>query len=363
MKNMVFMGTLVTRGKGQFIATSTGMGTEIGKIASMLAQNESETSTPLQVSLAQLGRWLVGLCLAATLFIVVSGIIRGEPVRKMFFTGITLAVAAIPEGLPAIVTVSLAIGVQRLAKRSAVIRRLGSVETLGCTTVICSDKTGTLTRNEMTVRTIVTGDEAYDISGSGVEVSGEFFRNGKRIVPTREANLLHILKLCVLCNDAQLKRNTNHRGIMGSLTGLLQKNQDSLNVQGDPTESALLVAAAKAGIFHESLTKEHKRITTIPFESERKMMSTVCTDPVQTYIVCTKGAPEVVMRRCSHIYLADRVVTFDRSMRSKMEKANEELGEQAYRVLAVAYKHSKTPYADATQRAEQNLVFVGLVGI
>jgi Ca2+-transporting ATPase len=360
-KNMVFMSTLVTRGRGLFVVTKTGMNTEVGKIAGMLDGDSFDVDTPLQARLSQLGRWLVALCLGMTFIIVVVGIMQGEPIRKMFFIGVTLAVAAIPEGLPAIVTISLAIGVQRMVRKNAVIRKLAAVETLGCTTVICSDKTGTLTQNQMTVRSIYTGNALYDVSGSGYNTVGEFFSNGRQVRPEKDYGLMQVLKLFVLCNDAHLDREA--QGVLGRLRDMLSGRTKTRSAYGDPTETALLVTAAKADIFHENLAQQHVRILTLPFDSMRKMMTTVCTDPHTNYLVCSKGAPDVLINRCRFIQLGNKTVHLDRRMRKRVEEVIEGMAEQAYRVLAVAYKYSETIPEDNLSSLESNLVLAGLVGM
>lgn len=360
-KNMVFMSTLVTRGKGIFVVTETGMKTEVGKIAGMLDEGGFDVSTPLQARLSQLGKWLVALCLAMTFIIVVAGVLQGEPIRKMFFTGVTLAVAAIPEGLPAIVTISLAIGVQKMVRRNAVIRKLAAVETLGCTTVICSDKTGTLTQNQMTVRSIYTGDALYDVSGSGYSAHGEFFSNGREIRAEKHHTLVQLLKLSVLCNDARIVHEKN--GILGRLRDMFSGRSKTFNVYGDPTEAALLVGAAKGNVFYEDLARVHKRVMTLPFDSARKMMTTVHTDPEKKYIVCSKGAPDVVINCCKFIQLGNKVVHLDRRMRRRVEEIIEEMAEQAYRVLALAYKYSESLPEGNAASLERDLVLSGLVGM
>lgn len=360
-KNMAFMSTLVTRGKGICVVTETGMNTEVGKIADMLADDGFDVDTPLQMRLSQLGRWLVALCLGMTFIIVVVGILQGEPMRKMIFTGVTLAVAAIPEGLPAIVTISLAIGVQKMVHKNAVIRKLAAVETLGCTTVICSDKTGTLTQNQMTVRSIYTGDALYDISGSGHNTHGEFFSNGRQVRPEKHYVLVQVLTLSVLCNDAQLDHETH--GVLGRLRDILSGRPKTWTVYGDPTETALLVGAAKGNVFYEDLAKQHQRVLTLPFDSTRKMMTTVCTDSEKNYLICSKGAPDVIINRCKFIQLGKRVVYLDRRMRKRVEEVIEEMGEQAYRVLALAYKYSETLPEENVELLEEDLVLSGLVGM
>lgn len=359
-KNMVFMGTLVNRGKGIFIVTETSMNTEVGKIAGMLEESGLDVATPLQARLSQLGKWLVSICLAITFVIVVVGVLQGEPLRKMFFTGVTLAVAAIPEGLPAIVTISLAIGVQKMVRKNAVIRKLSAVETLGCTTVICSDKTGTLTQNQMTVRSIYTGNALYDISGSGYNVQGNYFTDGRQIRTDKHLSLMQVLKICVLCNDARLERGTH--GVVETLRDMFSGRPKVWDVYGDPTEVALLVGAAKANVFIEDLSKKHQRIMTLPFDSARKMMTTICTDPEKGYFVCSKGAPDVIIKCCKYIQIGNRFVHLDKRMCGRVEEIIEDMARQAYRVLAVAYKYSESLPEDSGS-IENGLVLSGIIGM
>ncbi|KUK10233.1 MAG: ATPase, P-type (Transporting), HAD superfamily, subfamily IC [Clostridia bacterium 41_269] len=267
-RNMVFMGTLVTRGKGRGIVVSTGMETEVGRIAELIQEAE-ETETPLQKRLAAVGKRLVVLCLVICFFVTAAGIIQGIPAYRMFLAGVSLAVAAVPEGMPAVVTIALAIGVQKMLSRRALVRKLPAVETLGCATVICSDKTGTLTKNEMTVREIWVDGRTVSVTGEGYSPRGKFFLLGKEISVSEIPALKMLLKIAVLCNNSKLLRN----GI--NVNGLLRQKEKSWKIQGDPTEGALLVAAAKAGIWREYIEEEEERLGEIPFDSDRKCMSVV----------------------------------------------------------------------------------------
>ena len=245
-------------GKGYMIVTETGIQTELGKIASLLQQGNEE-QTPLQKRLQELGLRLVWLCLGIVSLVFAFGFLKGTPLIENFLISISLAVAAIPEGLPAIVTIALSIGVHKMAKRNALVRRLPSVETLGCTTVICTDKTGTLTQNEMTVRSIWVNNTFIDVTGIGYNPEGNFEINHLTINPKDIPELLMALKIGILCNGAELHQTHDHL-----------KNW---NITGDPTEGALLAAAGKANLFKQDLETENPLISEIPFDSERKRMS------------------------------------------------------------------------------------------
>jgi Ca2+-transporting ATPase len=278
--NLVFGGTLVTSGTGTAVVVATGGETELGRISKMLGE-ATELQTPMTKALASIGRFLtIGILLMSVVLLGV-GLLRGYPMSEALLVAITLAVAAIPEGLPAIVTIALAIGVQRMAARRAVIRKLPAVETLGSTTVICTDKTGTLTRNEMTVQALWTPEGTWSVSGVGYEPRGRLLQGG---VPIEEAPAMarELLRAGALCNDAALQQS---EGVWG--------------LTGDPTEGALLVAAEKAGLRVEELRKRFARMDAIPFESENQFMATLHEDGEGSRHVFLKGAPEVVLRRCS----------------------------------------------------------------
>ncbi|MDD5195959.1 MAG: HAD-IC family P-type ATPase, partial [Candidatus Omnitrophica bacterium] len=258
--NMLYMGTSVALGKARALIVATGMHTELGKIAGMVAEIGRE-ETPLQKKLEEFGKWIVYLCFGLVGLVFILGLLRGGKILDMFLTSVSLAVAAIPEGLPAVVTIALALGVQRMVKRHALIRKLPSVETLGCATVICSDKTGTLTKNEMTVQAVFSSGYIFKISGVGYEPKGEFSLDEKKIEPSSYPDLQKTLLCAVLCNGAQLV-----------------KNDSNYRIIGDPTEAALLTASAKAGIWKEEKEKDFTFIDEIPFDSERKKMTIVRQD-------------------------------------------------------------------------------------
>ncbi|HEX7120169.1 MAG TPA: cation-translocating P-type ATPase [Longimicrobiales bacterium] len=292
-RNMVFMGTSITYGHGVAAVVATGMSTEMGGIATLLGRAEEKT-TPLQRQLARVGKQLGGVALGVSLAVVVVGLVRAGSIGpdillRMFLFGVALAVAAVPEGLPAVVTASLALGVRRLAQRNAIVRRLPAVETLGSADVICTDKTGTITRGEMTVRRILLGaDREVEITGAGYVPEGEFLSvDGDPIAPARDASLMYLLRLAALNNDARLEARTGD-------------DAPRWTIDGDPTEGALVVAARKAGLDEVRLREEVPRAGEIPFSGERKRMTTIHEiDGVRTAVV--KGAPEVVLERCSRV--------------------------------------------------------------
>ncbi|MBI2651432.1 calcium-translocating P-type ATPase, SERCA-type [Candidatus Woesearchaeota archaeon] len=327
--NMVFSGTIVATGKGKAIVTETGMKTEIGKIAKLIEETKIE-ETPLQKKLNQLGRWLGVLTIFISLIIFIVGIATGGKIIEFFILAVALAVAAIPEGLPAVVTIGLALGSQRMVKRNALIRKLPSVETLGSTTVICTDKTGTLTKNEMTVKKIYANNKIIDVTGAGYEIKGEFLFNNSR-VDAAEIELL--LKIGALNNDASLNDG---------------------NVIGDPTEASLIVSAAKRGLKKEELEAMHKRIDEIPFNSERKIMTTVHEFNGEN-LAFVKGAPEVVISLCTSIYENGKIRKLREEEKTEILEINKEFGSNALRVLGFAFKT-----VIGKDRMEKNLIFVGL---
>ncbi len=256
-RNMAYLGTAVTDGRGRLLVTATGMRTEVGRIGTLIDEAGGR-DTPLERKLAQLGHALIGVVLVLCAVIVLAGWLRGHGFLYMLEVGISLAIAAVPEGLPAVATMTLAMGMQRMARMRALIRRLPAVETLGSTTVICTDKTGTLTRNEMTVRALQLGERRIDVSGTGYAPSGEFREDGRAVDARADAHLALALRVGALCSDATL-----------DLTG------GGAAVLGDPTEGALLVAAAKAGMSKDDLERESPRVGEVPFSSEAKRMVTV----------------------------------------------------------------------------------------
>jgi len=345
-KNMVFMATDVTYGRGKAVVVATGMNTEVGKIAEKI-QTAPPRQTPLQIRLEQFGKWIGLTCLIICAIVFLTQILRGQPLFQMFIISVSLAVAAIPEGLPAVVTASLAIGMQRMAKRNAIIRKLSAVETLGCATVICSDKTGTLTRNEMTVRKLYTNNKTIEVTGEGYEPRGEFRQNGMIVDPLKDEHTALLLRIVALCNDASLIYSGKE-----------------WRVEGDPTEGALLVVAAKARVNADNIRKQYLRIAELPFSSERKLMTTIHTTPEGEKVAYVKGAPENVLELCTHIYESGQMRELSEEDKETLLGINQAMAGEALRVLAMAYKRLPETLQNFTpNEVETNLVLVGLAGM
>jgi Ca2+-transporting ATPase len=343
--NIVYSGTTVTYGHGKAVVFSTGMETEFGKIARMV-QATSEEKTPLEIRLEHVGRWLGASCLAVCTVVAGLGVLRGHPILQMLIWGVSLAVAAVPEALPAVVTGSLAIGVQRMSKRNAIVRKLPAVETLGCTTIICADKTGTLTKGEMTVRKIYLYDRFIEVTGTGYEPKGSFLSNESIL---KNGRLTLLSEIGLLCNDARLE-----------LQG------DAWTIFGDPTEGALVVLALKTGLDQDKARALYPRIGEIPFTSERKRMTTIHSTPHGTVVAYAKGAPEVLLAKCSSILKEDGVSVLNDEERKRILAANENMAGEALRVLALAYRTlpAENGSIEFTEEfVEQDLIFVGLAGM
>lgn len=344
--NMVFTGTAIVYGRGKAVVTATGMNTEFGKIAKMVQVTEEE-ETPLEKRMASVGKWLGTLSVAICLLVAAVGILwKGEDPLYMVMWGVSLAVAAVPEALPAIVTGALAVGVYRMAKVNSIVRKLPAVETLGCTSVICSDKTGTMTKGEMTVQRIYVNDKLIKVSGVGYAPEGEFIFEDKKMDPANEEELSTLLKIATLCNDAKLERGG-----------------DRWTIKGDPTEGALVVAAAKAGLWKEELEKETPRIAEVPFSSERKRMTTVHLASGKRKVAFVKGAPEIVLERCTKILKNGKIRKITEEDRTKILKINEAMAKQALRNLGFAFKELPESAAKFDEKIEDDLTFVGLMGM
>lgn len=360
-KNHIYMGTIVTSGKGMAVVNATGMLTEMGKIADMI-QKIDEEATPLQKRLDHLGKYIVFGCLLICAIVSITGVLRGEALFTMLLAGISLAVAAVPEGLPAIVTIALALGVQRMLKRNALIRKLPAVETLGCASVICSDKTGTLTENKMTVRKLYSGETMLDLRGGGQSAKGEFTSKGKEVDPLKINAIKLVLEIGALCNNAiMVARDKAEFKPLSKIMNLLTSNEKT-DVIGDPTEGALLKAAAKAGLTQEVLDKSYFRIDEIPFDSDRKCMSVICDNHKGETFIFTKGAPDVIIEKCSKLYTSGGFKDLDTVIKRGIMNVNDTMASDALRVIGVAYKRldSRTfKHKDV----EKDLVFVGLVGM
>ncbi|RXY99325.1 calcium-translocating P-type ATPase, SERCA-type [Fictibacillus sp. S7] len=341
--NMAFMGTMATRGSGTGIVIATGMNTEMGKIAHLI-QNADALATPLQLKLEQLGKVLIGLALLLTVLVVLTGVYRGHDLYSMVLAGVSLAVAAIPEGLPAIVTIALALGVQKMIKRRAIVRKLPSVETLGCATVICSDKTGTLTQNKMTVTHLWSEGITWNVTGSGYDTEGDFLRNGQKTKVDQHDGLLQLLSYGVICNNAEL--------------------QDSGRIMGDPTEAALLISAAKAGLAKETMLDALEIIDEVPFDSTRKMMSVIVRNTNGETFLIAKGAPDVLLEKSDYVLWDGRRQLLKQNHTEQVKEAIMGLGSQALRTIAVAYKPilgKDGPVSGSSY--ENHLTFVGLQGM
>ncbi|KKG89778.1 calcium-transporting P-type ATPase, PMR1-type [Methanosarcina mazei] len=339
-KNMAYTGTSVTYGRGKAVITATGMSTAFGKLAGLLGEIERER-TPLQEKLDQFGRWLGAATLIVVAFVAVLGIFKGFDPFEMFLWGVALAVAAIPEALPAVVTVGLALGVRRMVKRHALVRKLPSVETLGSTNIICTDKTGTLTQNKMTVEKVYVNGTMLSVTGNGYEPVGDFFKEGQPV--SEDIHLHKLLVTGALCNDA----------------GLVEEEGIG-DIIGDPTEGALVVAAAKKGIWRPDLELGHRRIGEVPFSSERKMMTTLNTSEEGVYAY-SKGAPEVILDCCTKIFLGGQEKELTPEIRKEILNTVNEMANQTLRVMGFAYR--QVPENIVPEEAEKDMVFAGLMGM
>jgi P-type Ca2+ transporter type 2C len=354
--NMVFSGTAATYGHGRAVVVATGMQTEMGGIAGLLREAPTET-TPLQKELARVGRMLA-IIVVAIAIVMITTILLVENVRgfaalfDVLLLGVALAVAAVPEGLPAVVTAVLSLGVQRMAKRNAIVRHLAAVETLGSATVIASDKTGTLTKNEMTVKTVVTASGRVQFDGTGYEPRGAVHRDGGGAIDgALRLELVRALSAADRANNA-----------------VLQEHGGRWTVQGDPTEGALIVAARKAGLEEEALDARFGRVAEVPFSSERKLMSTIHTDTErqERLLALTKGAPDVLLARCSMELIGNGTRPLTAGRRAEIARINEELASEALRTLGVGFRSvPKQGLAreELDERIEHDLVFLGLIGM
>lgn len=357
-RNLGFMGTMLTRGTAKGVVVRTGMETEMGKIAGLIQQTES-METPLQHRLEQLGKILIAVAIGLTIMVVIAGILHGQPAYGMFLAGVSLAVAAIPEGLPAIVTIALALGVQRMIKRKAIVRKLPSVETLGCASVICSDKTGTLTQNKMTVTNLWLGGRHLNVTGEGYDPSGAVFEEGAAVDVKHDISLKRLLQISALCNNATVTQVEQQ----DAKKRKSKEIQEEWVLKGDPTEGALTVLSAKLGMSAKSLEGLYKREKEFPFDSERKRMSVVVSHQGGR-VIYTKGASDVLMDHCSYVLWDGKVVPFTATLKKKCADAAEEMAQSALRVLGLAYRDLRGGEAMETEAdVECQLVFVGLTGM
>jgi Ca2+-transporting ATPase len=368
--NLVFQGTEVVQGRAKVVVTNTGMQTELGKIAASLQSVENQP-TPLQQRMSQLGNVLVTGSLVLVVLVVAIGVIQARGFSnftELLEVSLSMAVAVVPEGLPAVITVTLALGTQRMVKRNALIRKLPAVETLGSVTTICSDKTGTLTQNKMVVQSVYSNNHSFRVTGEGYAPIGEFQLEGQK-VPVEEFPELPAMSVaCAICNDATL-----------------QKEKGGWVILGDPTEGALVTLAGKAGIEKDQWNSKLPRVAEFPFSSERKRMSVVCQveeiatgeasltsfDPVisglvdtQPYLMFTKGSPELTLARCTHVYLDQHIAELTDEEKAKIVAANDQMASNGLRVLGFAYKpFTEIPAEGNDEFAETNLVWLGLVGM
>jgi Ca2+-transporting ATPase len=377
-KNTAFMSTMVTYGRGKGLVTATGMHTQIGIIAEMI-QSYEEEATPLQIKLDQLAKVLGIVCLVICGLIFVYGIFidtnfstifsqgilayltaEKKTIVELFMTAVSLAIAAVPEGLPAVVTICLALGMQQMIRRHALIRKLASVETLGCTTVICSDKTGTLTQNEMTVVQGWVSGRRFSVTGEGYNPKGQFSAEGQPLNPKDDPGISLLLHGGTLCNDAKLEESDEGKG------------EKTWKIVGDPTEGALVVIAAKSGLWRKELENILPRVAEIPFDSDRKRMTTIhelksapafrfdCP-PIVAFV---KGAPDIILDICDSIVEKGKTIPLTAEKRKEVLTANQNMARQALRVLGVAYRPlDRVPSQCESDVVEKNLTFVGLLGM
>ena len=345
MRNMAFMGTMVTRGSGKGVVIGTGMKTAMGQIADLL-QTAETMQTPLQRRLEQLGKILIAVALILTLLVVIIGVLQGHDLYTMFLSGVSLAVAAIPEGLPAIVTIVLSLGVQRMIKKNAIVRKLSAVETLGCASVICSDKTGTMTQNKMTVTHLWANNQLLTATGQGYDPQGHFYLKDRVVNPVKDPHFNKLLTFGMLCNHAVLVRD-----------------KDQYRIDGDPTEGALLVAAMKAGFSREHLLNEYKIVQEFPFDSERKMMTVIIEDKKGNRYAVTKGAPDVLIRISGYIYADGKKQYLSNRWANILQNTVDLLASKALRTIAGAYKPVPKRNFVHEKEVENDLIFIGLEGM
>jgi len=343
-RNLVFMSTVVNYGRANAVVVSTGMSTEIGKIAGAIGETKAE-KTPLQKNIDKLSWYLIIVFLAAASMLLLVGLLRGLPWGEIFLLAVAAAVSAIPEGLPAMVALVLAVGMRVMAQRNAIIRRLVAVETLGSATVICSDKTGTLTMNEMTVKRIYVEDKLIEVTGEGYSPEGEFRQEGELLSVENLPPLSLLLRISALCNDAILSKD------------------DCCDVNGDPTEGALVVAAAKAGMDKEELEVKFPRLDEIPFQSEKQYMATLHNVNGQR-VAYIKGAPERLISLSKSILKSESVIPMNEPEKQKLLQASTAMAQDAMRVIGIAYAGLIDDSAELNEaNIRENLVFVGLAGM
>ncbi|MFH0860468.1 MAG: calcium-translocating P-type ATPase, SERCA-type [Candidatus Altiarchaeota archaeon] len=341
-QNMLYLGTNVTYGKAQAVVVATGKSTEFGRIAESIQVMEKE-QTPLQMRLDRVGKQIGAIVIALSVIMFVAGIMFdiGKPV-EIFLAAVALAVAAVPEGLPAVVTVTLARGMRQMVKKNAIVKKLTAVETLGSTTVICSDKTGTLTKNEMTVRRVYVNGRFLEVTGAGYAPEGEFKDDGREY--TADGTLMILLQAGALCNDSTLA-----------------ESEDGYAITGDPTEASLVVLASKAGLNQDELNRKCPRVREVPFSSERKRMTTVHRMEDGRLVAYVKGAADVILPLCDKIMIDGKESNIDEKSRAKILEQNDRMAAEALRVLGLAYKRANDSETDDS--LEKGLIFLGMVGM
>ncbi|MFW5864777.1 MAG: cation-translocating P-type ATPase, partial [Candidatus Izemoplasmataceae bacterium] len=343
--NMVFMGTSILKGSAKMLVTATAEDTEMGKISDLLKQAKPKR-TPLERRLEQTGRFLILLTLIISFIVLLMGLISGNTIETMVKTTVALAIAAVPEGLPAAATITLAIGMKRMAEKNALLRNLPAVETLGSTTVLCTDKTGTLTENKMTLRKIVTYHKTFKIKGSGYDSEGVFKLKDKTINPLSNKLLSKIFKVFLFCNESKL-----------------QQDDAEYSVIGDPTEGALLIALKKAKLDEEKIENDYEQIEILPFDPDKKYMAAHYISKDNKSFIALKGAPNVILSMCD--YYEDKAVKkLTKKAKDKVIKQNDALSKDSYRVLALAYKEidsKKTHKLD--ELTNKDLIYLGLTAL
>lgn len=350
---VVYSGTAITRGNARARVLATGLSTQTGRISGLISE-AVESETPLQIRLGKLGKVLAIICLIICIIVTLAGVLKGEEVFTMMLTGISVAVAAIPEGLPAAVTIALALAVNRMMKQKALVKRLHSVETLGCVSVICSDKTGTITENKMMVSKIYTNSNIFDIYGKGYKIAGEIKLNGHSFNPKSSLSMQRLLTSAVLCSNAEI---SSENEISERERGRISASGE-WNVNGDPTEIAILIAAAKGNFTKEKLRNEFIRISEIPFESETRMMTVFAKSKNGEIKAFVKGAPDVILEKCSYILTDNGEFPLTSAMRKEILSVCNDFSDDALRVIAFADKISSD-----TKETDSGLVFLGFMGM
>lgn len=352
--DIVYAGTVIVRGHARAKVIASGRNTQMGRISGMISEIE-ESRTPLQKRLGELGTVVALICIAVCIIVFLAGVLRGEPVFDMLMTGITISIAAIPEGLPATVTIALALAVNRMMKQKALVNKLHSVETLGCASVICTDKTGTITENRMTVTEIFSDMKKFNVSGNGYNIAGDIKYENSAVNPISSSSLSELMKCCVLCNNASI---TSKDEISARERGSL-KNTGVWNTVGDPTELALLVMAAKGSFTAENLEYDYQRTKEIPFDSQTRCMTVIVKGKSGQSTAFSKGASDVILERCSFMYTDKGVIPLTSSVKRQIKYKVDEMSENALRVLAFAEK----PIYNKDSSELSGMIFLGLTGM